>query len=203
MAAYAGYVPIVQSRFFLEGLFSSERFAQLMATGVLNIDHLQEVQIKADYITLPQAQQVDDFSSVDLTSTDVGSSTRVTTNNGRAPVVRHYTMKQATRHDDLRTGENWAELMAGTAGNKAAKDIIKTAVAAMKGALAVSGVNHTYDVTAITGTASGALAGSLTVDALRNAKVLLGDQGEYITAALLHSKQWNQLLFDLQNNYKY
>ena len=209
MAAYAGYLPIVQTRYLMQGLFSEEKFAMLLATGVLNVTNIGEDIIKkGDAINLPQAIQIDDLSDVDLTlPSSPPSPTRATTNNAKAPVLRKFVTMTATEHDNIRTGENWLNLFAESAGNKFAKNILVNLNAMLQGVINVAALAHLYDASGVVGATGSSgktgVTGAMTVNALRAGKKLLGDQMQHVDTALINSQVWADLLWDLQNNYKY
>ena len=129
-----------------------------------------------------------------MTSTTAATSaTRATTNNQIAPIIRHYTVMNFTEHDQVRTNENWRNLFAASAGNKLAKDTIKTLHYMLQGVVNVSALSHLYD----------AAANPMTVQTIRQAKRLLGDQGHLVDTLLLHSDVWSDLMYDLTYTYKY
>lgn len=192
MASYAGYVPVSQTPYLLQGMFSEEKFAKLMASGVLNAAPIDAHIKKGDTVTIPQAIQVDDMSAVDLSSTSAVTGTRANTNNAKAPILRRYTAMSYTEHDEIRTQENWREHFASSAGNKLAKDTIVCMHAMLEGVINVSGLNHLY-------TASGAF----TVQSIRAARKLLGDQAHNVDTMMIHSAVWYDFLYDLTVNYKY
>ena len=193
MAAYAGYLPVSQTSYLLESLFAQEKFAMLMASGVLNSAPMDGALSKGDYVTIPTAIQADDFSVVDLTSESAAGGTRATTNNQIAPIIRHYTQMTFAEHDNIRTQENWRELFSASAGNKLAKDVIVTLHRALQGAMNVSGLNHLQDEG----------ANAITVGSIRKAKRLLGDQGHNVDTMLIHPDVWSDLFYDITTNYKY
>ena len=209
MAAYAGYLPIAQTRYLLQGLFSEEKFAQLLATGVLNMTNVgQDVILKGDSINIPQAISIDDLSDVDLTLPgSPPSPTRGTTNNAKAPILRKAITMTATEHDNIRTGENWLQMFAYSAGNKFAKDILINLNAMLQGVINVAALAHLYDASGIAGATGTSgktgVTGAMTVNALRAAKKLLGDQMQHVDTCLINSMVWADLLWDLQNTYKY
>jgi hypothetical protein len=192
MAGYAGWIPQVQTKYLIQGLFSEPIFQQLLATGIMDIDGLQDLVLKGDFITIPQALYPDDFQAVDLTSTAPYTGTRVNTVNAHAPVLRRFTAMSFTEHDDIRTNENWRELLAMQVGNKVAKDVIQELNAALQGALNVPGLNHIR-----------AEDGAITVQDIRASKRLMGDQGGYVDTMLIHPDVWSDLFYDITTNYKY
>lgn len=202
-------IPIAQTRYLLQGLFSEEKFAQLLATGVLNLTNIeQDIIKKGDAINLPQAIQIDDLTDVDLTLPAVPPTpTRGTTNNAKAPVLRKAITMTATEHDNIRTDENWLNLFAESAGNKFAKNILINLNAALQGIINVAALAHLYDASGIAGltgtSGKTGVTGAMTVNALRAGKKLLGDQMQHVDSALLNSQVWADLLWDLQNTYKY
>jgi hypothetical protein len=192
MAAYAGYIPVIQTPYLLQGMFSEEKFQMLLAAGVMNAEPIDGVINKGDKVNIPQAIQVDDFSSVDLTSTTAVTGTRATTNNALAPIVRHYTAMSFTEHDDIRTRENWRELFAASAGNKLAKDVILTMHNSLIGAIQTSGLNHLVTEN-----------GPITTQSIRRAKRLLSDQGHNVDSMLIHPDVWSDLFYDITTQYKF
>jgi hypothetical protein len=193
MAGYAGYIPVSQTPYLLSSMFAQEKFAMLLATGVLNAKAMDGEINKGDFITIPTACQADDFQRVDLTDETAAAGTRATTKNQIAPIIRHYTQMTFTEHDNIRTNESWRELFAASAGNKLAKDVIVTLHAALQGAMNVGGLNHLLDLQ----------ANPITVQSIRKAKKLLGDQGHNVDTLLLHPDVWSDFIYDLTINYKY
>ena len=193
MAAYAGYVPVKQTPYVLESLFSQEKFAMLLASGVLNSKPMDGEINSGDKITIPTAIQADDLSVVDITSETAASGTRATTNNQIAPIVRHYTQMTFAEHDNVRTNENWRELFAASAGNKLAKDVVRTLHTVLQGVINVSGLNHLVDEG----------AAPFTTQSIRKAKKLLGDQGHNVDTMLIHPDVWSDLFYDITTTYKY
>jgi len=191
--SYAGYIPVVQTPYLLESLFSQEKFKLLMASGVLNSVPLDGQINKGDKITIPTAIQADDFTVVDLSSVTAATGTRAATNNQIAPIVRHYTMMHFAEHDNVRTDENWRDLFAASAGNKLAKDVIKTLHTVLQGVINVGGLNHLHD----------AQANPITTQDIRKAKKLLGDQGHNVDTMLIHPDCWSDLFYDLTTTYKF
>lgn len=192
MAAYAGYIPVIQTKYLLQGLFSQKKFAEIMASGVLNAQVIDEYIGKGDTLNVPQAIQVDDFFTVDLSSTSAYTGTRVTTNNAKAPILRKFTAMSYTEHDDIRTDENWLEKLALSAGNKLAKDVIVNMHAMFQGVINVGGLNHLHTV-----------SGALGVQDILTAKTLLGDQGDQIDTMLMHPTVYLGFIRDLTNNFKF
>ena len=191
--SYAGYIPVRQTPYVLESMFSQEKFAMLLASGVLNAKPMDGFINSGDKITIPTAIQADDLSVVDLTSVTATDGTRASTNNQIAPVIRHYTQMHFSEHDQVRTNENWRELFAASAGNKLAKDVIKTLNSVLQGVINVSGLNHVADM----------LANPITTQAIRKAKKTLGDQGHNVDTMLIHPDVWSDLFYDITVNYKY
>jgi hypothetical protein len=192
MASYGGYIPVAQTPYLIQGMFSQKKFAALLASGVLNAEAIDAAIRKGDSITIPQTIEVDDFSSVDLTSTVAVTGTRANTNNAKAPIVRKYTAMSFTEHDDVRTGENWREKFAVTAGNKLAKDAIITMHSMLQGVINVSGLNHLFTK-----------SGTFVAQDIRAAKKLLGDQGDMVDTMMMHSQVFSDFIYDLTVNYKY
>ena len=195
MALPSIYVPTRQVPFVLQGLFSNEKFAQLLAADILSSDILGEAVNAGDFINIPQAVQIPDLSRVDLTSTTAASGTRVSTNDSKCPVVRDYSMPIFTKADVLRTGEDFESLNARTAGNKMAKSIIQNLDATLKG---VIGTVTSHSVNATAGA-----AGAMVVQDIRKAKRLLGDQYDRATVMLIHPDVFTDLIADLTGTYKY
>lgn len=188
------YIPISQTRYFRERLFSTPKFAQLMASGAMGPDELSnDVLAKGDLITLPKSVQAAAFGRVDLTSTTAASGTRVATNDGKAPVIRDYSLNYFLAHDEIRANENWREKLDATAGNQAAKSIIQNLDSSLQGALAALTTTHTSDKT----------GQAMTVQFIRGAKKLLGDQYDTLDTLLIHSAVWADLIYDLTTTYKY
>jgi hypothetical protein len=174
-------------------MFSQEKFAMLLASGVLNAKPMDGFINSGDKITIPTAIQADDLSVVDLTSVTAATGTRASTNNQIAPVLRHYTIMHFSEHDNVRTNENWRELFAASAGNKLAKDVIKTLNSVLQGVINVGGLGHVHD----------AQANPITTQDIRKAKKLLGDQGHNVDTMLIHPDVWSDLFYDITTTYKY
>ena len=190
----ANYIPTSQTRYFREKLFSAPKFAQLMAAGVMGPDPMDaEVLSKGDVINLPKTVQAAAFGRVDLTSTTAASGTRVATNDGKAPVLRDYSLNYFLSHDQIRANENWRQHLDESAGNQASKNVISNLDNALKGALAAMTTSHTSNQT----------GSALTVQFIRGAKALLGDQYDTLDTMLVHSAAWADLIYDLTVNYKY
>lgn len=189
------YVPTKQTPYVLQGLFSNEKFAQLLAADIMTNDVLGDAVNSGDFINIPQNVQIPDMSRVDLTSTSAAAGTRVSTNDSKCPVVRDYSMPIYTKADMLRAGEDFEALNARTAGNKMAKSIIQNLDATLKG---VIGVVTSHSVNATAG-ATGAIA----VQDLRKAKRTLADQYDRATVMLIHPDVFTDLIYDLTVNYKY
>jgi hypothetical protein len=187
------YIPISQTPYFLQGLFSSEKFAQLMASGAVGPDSLDGALDKGDYITIPQVVQVPDFARVDLTSTAAAAGTRVATNDAKAPIVRDYTMPVFTTHDEIRANENWRTHNAATSGNKMAKNVIQNIDATLQGVINVAALDHLHN----------AGLAAVTVQDIRKAKKLMGDQYDKATVMLVHPLVFSDIIYDLTTNYKY
>ena len=192
----------------LQGMFSEEKISQLLATGVLNIQSLGDaIQKQGDTVNIPQAIQVDDLQTVDLTSTSAYTGTRATTVNAKTPILRHFTAMSFTESDDIRTQENWREKFAASAGNKVAKDAIVSLNAMLQGVINVSGLNHLLDYRSHVGaTGTSGITGkngSLTIDALRKAKALLSDQGNHVDTMLIHPSVYADLWADILSTYHF
>lgn len=190
------YVPIVQTRYLFQYFFSAPKFAQLMASGVLDIGTLDITKTAGDFVSIPQIVQATPFIRVDITDTSAASGTRVSTNDAKAPVIRDYSLNTFTESDMSRSGENFEMLLAQTAGNQLARRMLRQINNVLKGAIQVSGLNHINDIHA-TGD------GAATVQSIRATKALLGDQGSELHTALVNSKVWWDLSRDLVENYKY
>ena len=188
----SAYIPVVQTAFWLEGLFSTEKYQQLTASGVLDTGTLQETARKGDVVNIPRLVQAADYVRVAVTDTSAAAGTRISSNAGALPVLRDASINTLTKHDELRTGEDFSAMLSKSAGNKFAKRLIKQIDAGLGGALTAM-ATHTKNLG----------ANALTVQAVRQAKAKLGDQGQNLHTMLIHSEVWYDLVYDLVQNYKY
>lgn len=188
----SSYIPVLQTGYFLEGLFSNEKYMQLEASGVIDRNTLSEVASKGDSIHIPKLAQAAPFVRCDVTDTAAATGTRISSNAGKLPVLRDVSINTLTTHDALRTGENFDPMLATSAGNQMAKRIIKQVDGALKGSLGAL-ATHTKALG----------SNALTVQGVRQAKAKLGDQGQNLHTMLVHSKVWYDLVYDLIQNYKY
>jgi hypothetical protein len=188
MAAYSGYIPVVQSRYMAEGYFSNSKLQQLMASGLFDVATLESVIDKGgDYAQVPLKVQADDFTHVVLASDETltTSPTRITTNNSKYPVLWDASQKGLTEIDRIRTNEDWIADLSMSAGNKAAKRTIKQLDRVLKACLTAQSA-HIKDITAAT-------TKTVNVEALLDTKTLLGDQSQDLSIMLVHSKAINNL----------
>jgi hypothetical protein len=188
----SGFVPIVNTFFYLEGLFSEEKYQQLVASKVLDTGTIDGTVSKGDYVTIPRVVQAADFSRVVLTDTAAAAGTRIASNSGVLSVLRDASINTLTKHDELRTGADFQAMLARSAGNKFAKRMISQLDNSLKGAL------NSYSIH------TKALGNNpITVQGVRAAKAKLGDQGQNLRTMLMHSSVWYDLVYDLVQNYKY
>jgi len=182
----SNYIPVVQSKYVLEGLFSNAKFSQLMASGLFEMDIVEnQVQQGGDYINVPSIVQVDDFARVDITSTAAAVGTRIASYAGKLPVLRDYSHKSLTETDEIRTNEDFLPKLSMSAGNKVAKRSIVMLDKNLKAVLTAQST-HIKDITAAT-------TKTVNVEALLDTKVLLGDQSQDLSIMLVHSKAINNL----------
>ena len=188
----AGYIPVVQTAYFMEKYFSEEKYMQLEASGVIDRGTLDDTAKKGDFVNTPKLVQAAPFTRSDVTSTDTTGGTRISSNAGKLPVLRDVSINKISEHDDIRTGENFEVMLASSAGNQMAKRTVKQLDRSLKGALG-----------AITTHTRTTYPSALTVQAVRQCKAQLGDQGQNLHTMLVHSKVWFDLVRDLIENYKY
>ena len=191
--AYAGYIPVVQSKFMLEGLFSNAKFAQLMGSGLFDAATLASVIDKGgDFANVPLVVSAPDFTHIDLTSDAANTGTRISTNTGKIPICRDVSQVALTQVDRVRTGEEWIGKMSLSAGNKIAKRSIKQLDRILKATLTAQGT-HIKDITA-------ASTKTVNIGALQDCKTLLGDQAADLSIMLIHSKAVNNLYKELSGS---
>lgn len=204
----AFYVPVIQTPYLVEGLFSEEKFARLMSAGVMDFSTLAQAfpgKTVGDLVNLPNYVQVPDAQHVDLAATDPVNSgltfTGVSTNDSVSPILRDVIPYSWTEHDRIRTGEDFERLASITAGNKIAKRTLQQTFRVLDAAIyaTTQATTHNFDQTAAYATTSGCL----TVASIRKAKALCGDQGVNLKTMLCHSAPFADLLNDLIVNYKY
>lgn len=189
------YIPTRQVPYVLQGLFSSEKLAQLLSAGIMSADPLGTAINAGDMINIPQMNAIPEFGRVDLTSTTAASGTRVSSTDAKVPVVRDYSMPIFTKADVLRAGEDFWMHNARTAGNKMASSIIKNLDATLKG---VIGVVTSHSVNATAGA-----TGACVVQDIRKAKRLMGDQYDRANVMLIHPDVFTDIIADLTGTYKY
>jgi hypothetical protein len=191
----SNYVPVQQTAYFLEGLFSEPKLAQMVAAGIFDVGELAAEVKKGDFVNIPKLVQFPDFGRVDITSTTAvtANANRISSNAGKVPVLRDYGMAQLTTHDALRIGQDIDPMLFKSAGNKMAKRLIKQMHNSLTGGVGCTGINHTKALG----------ANPITVNAVRQSKKLLSDQYSELDTCLIHPDVWFDLVYDLQTNYKY
>jgi hypothetical protein len=196
----ANYVPVVQTNYLAQGLFSQQKFAQLMASGVLDVSTIEEVfagKRAGEFVNIPRYAQAAAFARVPIASVSAASFTTVSTNDGKVPVLRDISANRWYKHDQVRAGEDFGKNLGMTIGNKLAKRFISVADMSMQAVLNASGyTSHINDITAAT-------TKTCNVADLQTARAKMGDQADQMTTLLIHSKAWKSLLNDLIVNYKY
>ena len=196
MSVYAGYIPIVQSRFMAEGYFSNAKMAQLMSSGLFDVATLESViSAGGDFANVPLKVQADDFSHVVLTTDDTQPNTtptRITTSTSKYPVTWDASQKGLTEIDRIRTNDEWIAELSRSAGNKAAKRTIKQLDRVLKATLTAQ-ATHIKDITA-------ASTKTVNIGALQDCKTLLGDQSADLSIMLIHSKAVNNLYKELSGS---
>jgi hypothetical protein len=182
----SNFTPQVQSKYQLEGLFSNPKFAQLTASGLFEMDTVEnQMQNGGDFCNIPSIVQVDDFARVDITSTTAAVGTRISSYAGKLPVLRDYSHKSLTETDEIRTNEDFLPKLSMSAGNKVAKRSIVMLDKNLKAVLTAQNT-HIKDITA-------ASTKTVNVEALLDTKVLLGDRSQDLSIMLVHSKAINNL----------
>ena len=196
----ANYVPVVQTNYLPQGLFSQAKFAQLMASGVLDVNTIEDVfagKRAGEFVHVPRYIQAATFARVPIASVSAANFTAVATNDGKVPVLRDISPNKWYKHDQVRAGEDFGKNLGMTIGNKLAKRLIGVADIQLQACLNASGyTSHIKDITA-------ASTKTLNVVAVQAARAKMGDQADQMTTLLLHSKAWNSLLQDLIVTYKY
>lgn len=193
----SGFIPTKQTPYMLQGLFSEPKLAMLIESGILDFGTLA-VEVKSgDYVSIPAMVQAADFSHVDLTDTSAASGTRISSDLGKAVVLHDASINTWTKHDEMRSGENFRNLLAQTAGNKMAKRILRQLNNHLKGVLNVTSgaTSHLLDKTAV--------STGIVVQNIRQAKALAGDVADQLDTMIIHSKVLQDLIYDLTYNYKY
>lgn len=180
----------------LEAMFEDVRLARLVATGVIRFGEFDaKLQEGGDYVNIPKLQLASDFVRGDISSTSAITFTSVASLDQKAVVLRDVQGDQYTKHDLIRTGENLDVQLSRTVGEKMAKRILqqfaRMTVAAIAAIDSPSANCHIKDVTQL----------AATIQSLRQAKYLMGDEADKINTLFLHSKVWNDLLRDAQVTY--
>jgi hypothetical protein len=194
------YIPVVQTQYVLEGLFSTPKFQALLASGALDMTTLEAAfgATKAgDYVNIPALVQFPDMARIDISSAADLSPTAAATNDGKGVVLRDAGMAQWTRHDATRSGEDFMAKNALTSGNKIAKRLLASLGNILRGAIPAIDTpvtnSHVEDHT----------GAPMTVNIIRAAKARLQDNAEALTTCILHSNVWFDLIKDLQTSYTY
>jgi hypothetical protein len=192
----AVYVPTIHTEVLLQGLFDSKTWASLLAAGVLDPDALSEGARAGDVIDVPRLNHAADFARVNIASTDPLSPTHISTTDDKAVVLRDTAVNEFYEHDLVRSGEALDVKLSRTVGEKLAKRLTQQLFRVLDGAVAAvdepSTDCHIKD----------AGGQAITVNAVRQAKQLMGDEADALTTLVLDSLVWGDLLRDLTESYK-
>jgi hypothetical protein len=184
------FIPQIQTEFVLQRLLDSDQFNEFLAAGVLNMTTLEELSpIIGDYVNVPRLINVPDFARVDLTSTTPQTGTAVATNNQKYPIIHDETLSTFKDSDMERTGEDFNMKLSQRVGDKVAKRTLSQIGNVLNGSVPAG---RTLDRT----------GQSLTVQHIRKARQLAGDQAGFYNTLVCHSQAWSALLNDMLSTYR-
>jgi len=196
----ANYVPVIQSRYLPQGLFSEPKFAALMASGAIDVNTVEEVfagKRAGEFVNIPRYVQAAAFVRSPIATSSAASFTAVSSNDGKVPVLRDISANKWYKGDAVRSGEDFGKNLGMTIGNKLAKRFVSVMDTQLQATINASGyTSHLHDIT-------GESTKTLNVSDIITAKSKMGDQGDQLKTLLLHSKAWKSLLKDLVTTYKY
>lgn len=183
------YTPVFQTSYFLSRLMDTPKFAQLLASGILDMATLDSFgPIVGDYVNIPKQIPVADFARTDLTDSTAKTGTAVGADNQKFPLLWSDTLSTYRDSDVARTGENFDALLSGRVGEKLAKRALQQFGLVMNGSTPAA---HTLDKT----------GSAPTVDFIRQAKYLAGDNADEFTTLVCHSNVWSSLVKDMLATY--
>ncbi|MEE8577185.1 MAG: major capsid protein [candidate division Zixibacteria bacterium] len=187
--------------YILESLFQSEKLQALMSSGALDVQTIEAAAsdsrgIYGDYVNVPRLVPMPALTRVDIasTSTAIATSTEVSSNNQKFPVLHSRTGAYFNRYDEIRTGEKFAGSLEQSFGQRVSQRTLELAGLSLSGGLAgQASTPHTHDKT-------GSL---LTIDMFAAGRALLEDFSTDMGTALVHPHVWEDLKKDMRNTYKY
>lgn len=184
------YVPVIQTPYIFQALIENEKWAALMASGVLDttvfadVEELRNGKVPGDAVNIPQFNQAADFVELDITDDTDATFTQISSSDMKVPIIRRISPNMYTRPDQIRAGEDFRASFEHTAGNKLAKEFIKVMGLSLSGALDSTTPSHVQDST----------GSKLSIEILSAARAKLGDIGMSSLHTLVAS---SQVLFDL------
>lgn len=192
----ACYVPVIDLPYMLRGMLDYKTWAALMASGVINQSELSGRLNAGDFVQVPTINTVADFSRTDVTSSAAASATAAATQDDKAVVLRSHSLNSYTNYNEVSAGENFDALLSASVGEKLAKRVCSTIflqLSAAADAIDSPSANcHVKDL----GDAA------VTVQALRQGKMKMGDAADDLTTLVMHSSVYSDLLYDMIATYK-
>ena len=162
-----------------------------MASGALDVSTCGLTAQGGEFVNVPKYVQAAAFARVAIGTVSAGSFTAFATNDGKVPVLRDYSGNKWYKHELARAGEDFGQKVAMSVGNQLAKRSIKVFDMSMQGAINAGTAPHKY------------VSGStLSVLAVQEGRIKMGDNADQLTTMLIHSKPWNSLLKDMISTYK-
>jgi hypothetical protein len=186
------YIPTIQREYLVPAMLDNKAWASMLASGVIDPDLLSVTVEGGDYVNIPTINRAVDFTHQTLAQTASVSFASVDSTSDKAVVLSDISANQFYKSQLRQVDPELGVKLSQTIGMRLAKRLARQLFAGADAAIqAMSNTAHTQSQTT-----------AMTLDTVRKAKLKMADYADEITTAVVHSKVWSDLIYDLYTNYK-
>jgi hypothetical protein len=191
------YVPTIQTEIMAHSMLDVRPWREMLAAGLFNMDVCSRISAGGEYCNIPTVNRAADFARQALQSVAAASHTAASTTDDKAVVLHAISPNKYYKSQlDQSNAKQLDSQLSVSVGHKTAKRLAQMTLKCADGAIDAMDTPstncHTKDGS----------SGAMTVNLLRQARGLMGDESEELTTLVMHSKVWDDLLYDLYTNYK-
>lgn len=191
------YVPTIQTEILAHSMLDVRVWREMLAAGLFDMNVCSRISAGGEYVNIPTVNRAADFSRQALQSSAAASHTAASTTDDKAVVLHALSANKYYKSQLAQSNARALDSQLSTSvGQKTAKRLAQMSLKCLDGAIDAidtpSTNCHTKDGS----------SGAMTVNLIRQAAALMGDESESLTTLICHSKVWSDLLYDLYTNYK-
>lgn len=191
------YVPTIQTEILAHSMLDVRAWREMLAAGIFDMEVCSRISAGGEYCSIPTINRAADFARQALQSASAASHTAASSTDDKAVVLHALSPNKYYKSQLAQSNARQLDRqLSVSVGQKTAKRLAQMSLKCLDGAIDAMDTPstncHTKDGS----------SGAMTVNLIRQAAALMGDESESLSSLICHSKVWSDLMYDLYTNYK-